>query len=72
MSYAIAVIVQNLLGSSMAPIVVGKIYDLYNIKTALAFLPFVLLIGALLFYLGSRYYYGDMEKVAKINLEAAV
>ena len=72
MSYAVAVIVQNLLGSSMAPIVVGKIYDLTNIKTALSFLPFVLLIGALLFYLGSRYYSGDMEKVAKINLEPEV
>jgi MFS family permease len=70
MSYAVAVIVQNLLGSSMAPIVVGKMYDLYSIKTALAFLPFVLLIGALLFYIGSRYYAGDMGKVAKINLEA--
>jgi MFS family permease len=72
MSYAVAVIIQNLLGSSMAPIVVGKIYDLTNIKTALAFLPFVLIIGAILFYLGSRHYSRDMEKVAKINLEAAI
>ena len=70
-SYAIAVVVQNLLGASMAPIVVGKIYDLTNIKTALAVLPFVLMIGALLFYLGSRHYEMDMEKVTKINLEAA-
>jgi MFS family permease len=71
MSYAVAVIVQNLLGSSIAPVVVGRIYDLTNIKTAFAFLPFVLLAGALLFYMGSRYYPRDMEKVAKINLEAA-
>jgi MFS family permease len=70
-SYAIAVVVQNLLGSSMAPLVVGKIYDLTNIKTALSILPFVLLAGAFLFYMGSRYYDRDMEKVAKINLEAA-
>jgi hypothetical protein len=33
-------------------------------------LPFVLVIGALLFYLGSRYYLEDIEKVAKIRLEA--
>jgi hypothetical protein len=65
------VVVQNLLGSSMAPLVVGKIYDLTNIKTALSILPFVLLAGAFLFYMGSRYYDRDMEKVAKINLEAA-
>jgi MFS family permease len=70
-SYAIAVVVQNLLGASMAPIVVGRIYDNTNIKTALAVLPFVLVIGAVLFYLGSRHYDKDMEKVAKINLEVA-
>lgn len=70
-SYAIAVVVQNLLGSSTAPIVVGKIYDLSNIRTALSILPFVLVAGALLFYLGSRYYEKDMDKVIKIKLEAA-
>lgn len=69
MSYAVAVVVQNLLGASMAPIVVGKIYDMTNIKTALEFLPLVLLLGALLFYLGSRKYDSDMAKVAKIELE---
>ncbi len=70
-SYAIAVAVQNLLGSFTAPILLGKISDLSNIKTAMAILPFVLLIGAFLFYLGSRHYEKDMKKVAKINLEAA-
>ncbi len=69
-SYAIAVVVQNLLGASTAPLVVGKIYDLSNIKTALSVLPLVLLAGAFLFYMGSRYYDRDMQKVAKINLEA--
>jgi MFS family permease len=69
-SYAIAVVVQNLLGASMAPIVIGKIYDLTNIKTALESLPFVLLIGSLLFWLGSRKYVDDLNKVAKINLVA--
>jgi MFS family permease len=70
-SYAIAVVVQNLLGSSTAPIVVGKIYDLSNIKTALSILPFILVAGAILFYLGSRYYEKDMNKVTKIKLEVA-
>ena len=42
-SYAIAVVVQNLLGASTAPIVMGKIYDLTNIQTALSVLPLVLL-----------------------------
>jgi MFS family permease len=70
-SYAIAVVVQNLLGASTAPIIIGKIYDKTNIQTALSVLPLVLLVGSLLFYLGSRYYAKDMETVAKINLEAA-
>lgn len=71
-SYAIAVVVQNLLGSSMAPLVVGNIYDSSSdIRTALTILPLVLVLGAVLFYMGSRYYGNDMEKVTKINLEAA-
>jgi MFS family permease len=69
-SYAIAVVVQNLLGSSMAPIVLGKIYDLSNIQTAISILPFVLILGSTLFFIGSKYYVRDMEKVAKITLEA--
>ena len=70
-SYAIAVAVQNLIGSFTAPIVLGKISDLSNIKTALSILPFVLMLGALLFYLGSRHYINDMGRVTKINLETA-
>jgi fucose permease len=70
-SYAIAVVVQNLLGASLAPVVIGQIYDRSNIKTALSILPFVLVIGAVLFYLGSRYYEKDMGKVTKVRLEAA-
>jgi MFS family permease len=71
-SYAIAVVVQNLLGASTAPIIMGKIYDITNIQTALSVLPLVLVAGAILFWLGSRYYVNDLGKVAKIELEAAV
>jgi MFS family permease len=70
-SYAIAVAVQNLLGSFTAPIILGKISDLSNIRTAMTILPFILILGALLFYIGSRYYLSDMDKVTKIQLEAA-
>jgi MFS family permease len=69
-SYAIAVVVQNLIGASTAPIVMGKIYDLTNIQTALSVLPFVLVVGAILFWMGSKHYVSDMGKVAKIQLEA--
>jgi MFS family permease len=70
-SYAIAVVVQNLLGASTAPIVMGKIYDLTNIQTALSALPFILLIGSLLFWLGSRFYVKDLGKVTQVDLEVA-
>jgi MFS family permease len=70
-SYAIAVVVQNLLGSSTAPIVLGKIYDISNIEAALSVLPAMLLLGSGLFYMASRHYERDMKKVAKINLVAA-
>jgi len=68
-SYAIAVMVQNLLGSFTAPIVLGRISDLTNIKTAMSILPFSLLLGALLFLIGSRYYNNDIGKVSAIKLE---
>jgi MFS family permease len=69
-SYAIAVAVQNLLGSFTAPIAIGKISDLTSLGTALSILPFILVIGAFLFFLGSKYYLKDLEKVAKIRLVA--
>ena len=68
-SYAIAVIIQNLLGASLAPITMGKIYDYFSIGAAFSILPFVLIIAALLFYLGSRHYENDLSKVPEIKLE---
>ena len=70
MSYAVAVVVQNLLGASTAPLVIGRLYDLYDIKTAMNLLPFMLILGAILFYTGSRFYVRDLEKTERINLEA--
>jgi MFS family permease len=70
-SYAIAVVVQNLLGASMAPIVIGHIYDNIGIAKAFSVLPFILVLAAILFYIGSRFYNKDFNKVAKIKLEAA-
>ncbi|MDX9946371.1 MAG: MFS transporter [Bacteroidales bacterium] len=68
-SYSIAVVVQNLLGASMAPILIGFIYDHSDIMTALSILPFVLVLSSLLFYLGSKYYARDIDDVTKVQLE---
>jgi MFS family permease len=70
-SYSIAVMVQNSIGSMMAPMVMGKISELTNIQTAFNLLPFTLLIAVILFFIGSFYYEKDLNKVEKIKLEAA-
>jgi predicted MFS family arabinose efflux permease len=69
-SYALCVIVQNILGSSLGPIVVGSLSDSYNIQTALLILPVFLVIASVLFFLGSFFYERDLNKVEKVVLEA--
>lgn len=69
MSYAIAVVIQNLLGASLGPIVMGAISDATNIQTAFTYLPVALLIAAALFFAGSFYYEKDLKKVEKVELE---
>jgi MFS family permease len=68
-SYAIAVIIQNLLGASLGPIVMGAISDATNIETALAFLPLSMLVAAGFFFAGSFYYAKDLSKVEKVVME---
>ena len=68
-SYSVCVIVQNLLGASLAPIVIGKISDLYGIQVAMSILPVFLLASALLFFAGSFFYKKDLDNVQKITLE---
>jgi MFS family permease len=68
-SYAIAVVVQNLLGASTAPVVMGKIYDLTNIQTALSILPLILFAGAFLFWMGSKHYARDLGRVVHVTLK---
>lgn len=68
-SYALCVIIQNLLGSSTGPIVIGSISDSYGIKTALSVLPVSLVIAAVLFFLASFFYVKDLNKVEKVVLE---
>ncbi|MBN1144107.1 MAG: MFS transporter, partial [Bacteroidales bacterium] len=70
MSYAIAVVVQNLLGASMGPIVIGAISDASNIQTAMSILPVALLLAALMFFSGSFFYEKDLNKVEQVQLES--
>ncbi len=68
-SYSIAVVIQNLLGASMGPLVIGWISDKTDLPTALKTLPIFLFIAAVLFFIGSLYYKKDLEKVENIKLE---
>ena len=69
-SYAIAVVIQNLLGASSAPLVIGWLYDGIGIEKAMTILPYILLVGSTLFFAGSRYYEKDLGKVTAVAVEA--
>jgi MFS family permease len=68
MSYAVAVVVQNLLGASMGPIAIGAISDATNIQTAMSVLPIALMLAAVMFFTGSFYYERDLSKVEPVKL----
>lgn len=68
-SYSVCVVVQNLLGASLAPIVIGKLSDLYGIQAAMSILPVFLVVSALMFFAGSFFYEKDLSKVEKVTLE---
>lgn len=68
-SYALCVIIQNLLGSSTGPIVIGSISDYTDIQTALLVLPAFLVAASILFFCGSFFYERDLNKTEKVNLE---
>jgi MFS family permease len=69
-SYAFCVISQNLLGSSLGPIVTGVLSDAYGIATALKLSTIAALVSCVLFYLGSKFYKRDLDKVERVALTA--
>jgi MFS family permease len=68
-SYAICVIVQNLLGSSTGPIIVGAISDKYGLPIAMLLVPLASVLAGLLFLLAANFYRRDLEKVDKVVVE---
>jgi len=69
-SYSLCVIVQHILGSTLGPIFVGAVSDRYDLATGLSLLPIFTLVAGVLFFIGSFFYAGDLEKVEKIQLKA--
>jgi MFS family permease len=70
-SYSICVVVQHILGSTLGPIFVGAVSDAYNIQLALSVLPIFILASGIMFFIASRYYEKDLNKVERIVLQAA-
>jgi MFS family permease len=70
MSYAVAVAVQNSLGSFASPVLIGALSDATNISTALSVLPLALLLASVMFFTGSFYYERDLAKVEHVTLES--
>jgi MFS family permease len=67
-SYALCVVAQNLLGSALGPVVTGAFSDRYGILTALKIASSMAIFSCILFYLGSRFYRRDLEKVERVVL----
>ncbi|MCP4020544.1 MAG: MFS transporter, partial [Desulfobacteraceae bacterium] len=55
-SLSLNIIIQHLLGSSLAPIVIGKLSDRYGLDRALAILPVFAFLACVLLFIGSVYY----------------
>jgi len=61
-SLSLNIIIQHLLGSSLAPVVIGKLSDAYGLDKALTFLPGFAFLAAALLLVGSFYYDADLFK----------
>ena len=68
-SYSICVIVQNALGSSMGPLVVGAISDAYGLRIAMLLAPLTAVLAGVLFLAAAAFYRRDLEKVDKVKVE---
>ncbi|HEY9594217.1 MAG TPA: hypothetical protein VHE79_07055, partial [Spirochaetia bacterium] len=68
-SYSICVIVQNLLGSSTGPIVVGSLSDAYGLPSAMLMVPVASVAAGVLFLVASAFYKRDLAKVDKVAVE---
>jgi MFS family permease len=68
-SYSICVIVQNLLGSSLAPVYVGALSDRFGLAPAMLSVPAFSAAGGILFLIGAVFYARDLAKVEKVPVE---
>jgi MFS family permease len=67
--FSLNVVTQNLLGSSLGPIVIGSISDHYTLGTAMAIMPVFSLLAAVAFISTSRFYSQAAGKVEAIEAQ---
>ncbi len=68
-SYSLCIVVQNGLGSTWGPTVVGSISDLWGLQTAMTIVPAASLVAGILFLLAGVFYKKDLAKTDKIKVE---
>jgi MFS family permease len=61
-AYGFNVMVENLLGAFLFPVLVGKFSDVVGLRLSLSMLPFVAIIASILFFAGARIYQQDMTR----------
>jgi len=69
-SYAMCVIVQHLAGDIWSPTIVGALSDRVGLDKAFMLVPAWGFLAALFFFLASRTYARDLDRVRKVELEA--
>ena len=68
-SYAMCVIVQHLLGDVWSPSIIGRLSDAFTLEKAVMFMPVWAVLAAVCFFIASRFYVKDMERVERVQLE---
>ncbi|MBU2552077.1 MAG: MFS transporter [Proteobacteria bacterium] len=67
-SLSINIITQHILGSSIGPVFIGYLSDRHGLAAAMTILPAFSLVAAVLFFIGSFFYAGDLDRVEKVEI----
>ena len=70
-SLSVSIVIQHLLGSSLAPVVIGELSDLYGLETAMTVLPGFAGLAGLLLLIGSFSYGRDLYQEVQEPFQAA-
>ncbi len=66
---SLMVVVQNIFGMALGPLIMGIIADMFSLTTAILFLSFLFLVSGVLYFLASKTYKSDIAKMEKVIIE---